>query len=101
MAIYAISMRDIKLCIASGHILKLTDILYISESSVCLIFILALNKSGDYTTYFNSTKCWVTNSSNTTLICSTISEKHLYVLTTKISCVTHMKTSPLNSALFT
>ena len=56
-AVYAIGMGDIELCIANGHMLKLTNVLYISESSVCLIFILTLNKSADYTTHFNSTGC--------------------------------------------
>ena len=54
MAIQTIGMGDIELRIAGGHVLKLTDILYIPESSVHLISILALKKSGSYTTHFDS-----------------------------------------------
>src|ERR1700677_1089862 len=82
-AVYAVGMGDIELRIANGHTLKLTDALYIPESSVRLISILALNKSGNYTTHFDSTGCWVTNHSNTTLVRGTLSGKRLYVLTTK------------------
>jgi hypothetical protein len=33
-AIYVVGMGDIDLCIAGGHVLKLTDVLYIPESSI-------------------------------------------------------------------
>ena len=93
-AIHAVGMGDIKLRIASGHVLKLTDILYIPESRVRLISILALNKSGNYTTHFDSTSCWVTNSSNTTLVRGTLSDsKRLYLLTTKIPPIQTPKTT--------
>jgi hypothetical protein len=77
--IYAMGISDIELCIAGGHTLKLVSALYIPESSVRLISILTLNRSGNYTTHFDSDGCWVTNKSNTTLICGTLSNlKHLY-----------------------
>ena len=100
-AVYAVGMGDIELRIANGHTLKLTDALYIPESSVRLISILALNKSGNYTTHFDSTGCWVTNPSNTTLVRGTLSGKRLYVLTTKTPSVMHAKPKPTHSALFT
>jgi hypothetical protein len=100
-AVYAIGIGEIKLRIAAGHVLKLSNILYIPDSSVCLISILALNKSSNYTTHFNSNGCWVTNKSNTTLVHSSLSgSKRLYILTTKMPSVQHMKTPNANSALY-
>ena len=82
-AIYAVEIGEIDLHIASSHTLKLTNVLYIPDSSVCLVSIVALNSSGNYTTHFNSNKCWVTNKSNTILICGSLSSsKRLYTLTT-------------------
>ena len=90
-AVYATGMGDINLRIASGHTLKLTNVLYIPESKVRLISILALNKSGNYTTHFDSNGCWVTNKSNTTLVRGSLStSKRLYVLTTKIPLLQHL-----------
>ena len=89
-AVYAVGVGEIELRIAPGHVLKLTNVLYIPESSVRLISILALNKSGDYTTHFNSTGCWVTNKSNTTLVRGSLSgSKRLYILSTKTPYVQH------------
>src|SRR6266571_5157681 len=100
-AVYAIGVGDIKLHIASGHKLKLTNVLYIPESSVRLISILALNRSGDYTTHFDSMNCWVTNKSNTVLVRGSISPtKRLYTLSTKTPSVHHKKGSNPPSALY-
>ena len=83
--VYATGMGNIEICIAGGHTLKLIDTLYIPESNVRLISIMALNKCGNYTTHFNSNGCWVTNKSNTTLVHEALStSKRLYVLTTTI-----------------
>ena len=98
-AIHAIGMGDIELRIAGGHVLKLTDVLYIPESSVRLISILALNRSGSYTTHFDSNGCWVTNKSNTTLVRGSLSGKRLYVLTTKTPAP-RTKAPDTQSALF-
>ena len=93
-AIYATGMGDIELHIANGHKLKLSNVLYIPESRVRLVSILALNKTGDYTTHFDSNGCWVTNKSNTVLVRGSLSgSKRLYVLSTKIPSVQHPKTS--------
>jgi hypothetical protein len=93
--VYAVGIGNIELCIASGQTLKLTDVLHIPESSVRLISILALNKSGNYTTHFNSDGCWITDKNNTTLVHGTLSAaKHLYTLTSASLPMTH-------SALFT
>src|SRR6266702_2634554 len=91
-AVYAISVSDIELCITSSHKLKLSNVLYIPESNVHLISILTLNKSGDYTTHFDSMTCWVTNKSNTMLMCRSLSlTKCLYILMTKTPFVQHAK----------
>jgi hypothetical protein len=91
-AIYTMGIGNIELRIAGGHTLKLVDALYIPDSSVRLISILALNKSGNYTTYFDSDGCWVTNKSNTTLVRGALSNlKRLYVLSAKTPYVQHQK----------
>jgi hypothetical protein len=85
-------MGDIELHITGGHTLTLTDVLYIPESSVQLISILTLNQSGNYTTHFDLNGCWVSNKSNTTLVCGALSNsKCLYVLTTKTLPAQHSK----------
>ena len=97
-AVYAVGVGEIELRIAAGHVLKLTNVLYIPESSLRLISILTLNKSGNYTTHFDSTRCWVTNKSNTTLVRGSLSSsKRLYTLCTKTPYVQHRSTST-NSA---
>lgn len=91
-AIYAIGVGDIELHIVGGHTLCLTDVLYIPDSSVCLISVHSLNRSNDYLTLFNTNKCWVFNRSSTIIACGTLSSsKYLYVLTTKTPFVKHKK----------
>jgi hypothetical protein len=86
----------------SGHTLKLTDVLYISDSNVCLISVIALNRSNNYTTHFDSNNCWVTNKGNTVLVHGSISpSKRLYTLSTKTPFVQHQKQRPAESALYT
>ena len=100
-AVYATGMGDIDLRIASGHTLKLTNVLYIPESNVRLISILALNKGGNYTTHFDSDGCWVTNKSNTVLVRGALStSKRLYILTTKLPSPRSMKPTK-DTALYT
>jgi len=99
-AVFAVGMGDIELHIAGGHTLKLTDVLYIPESSVRLISILALNRCGDYTTHFDSAGCWITNKSNTTIVRGSLSaSKRLYILTTKTPSVQRSRTLPTAQAL--
>ena len=94
-AVYVTGIGDIKLHVASGHKLKLSNVLYVPESRVHLVSILALNKSSDYTTHFDSTGCWVTNKSNTTIVRSSLStSKRLYILSTKVQAVQHFKSPP-------
>ena len=101
LAVYATGVGDIELHIASGHKLKLMNVLYVPQSCVCLISILALNKSSDYTMHFDSNGCWVMNKSNTVLIWGSLSNsKHLYILSIKTPSIQHCKpTSTLSTAL--
>jgi transposase InsO family protein len=97
-AVYAIGIGDIELRVTGGHTLKLTDALYIPESSVRLVSILALNKSGNYTTHFDSNGCWVTNKANATLVRGALSEaKRLYVLATNTPLIQRQPESALLS----
>ena len=98
-AVYATGIGDIELHIASGHKLKLSNVLYVPESRVRLISIVALNKSGDYTTHFNSNGCWVTNKSNTVIVRGSLStSKRLYVLSTKTPSVQHRKAPAISES---
>ena len=95
-AIHAVGVGDIDLRIAGGHVLRLTDVLYIPESSVRLISIHSLNKTGNYSTLFDVDECWVMNRSNTTIARGFLSNsKRLYILSTKQPLIQHQKkTSP-------
>ena len=100
-AIYAVGVGDIDLCIATGHVLKLTNVLYIPKSSVRLVSVRALNKSGDYITHFDSDICWVTNRSNATLVRGVLSEaKKLYTLSVISPSVRHIKSPNTATALY-
>src|SRR6266702_2783311 len=100
-AVYAVGVGDIELCITGGHKLKLSNALYIPGSNMCLISILTLNKSGDYTTHFDSMTCWVTNKSNTVLVRGSLSPtKCLYILMTKTPFVQHVKVLDLPTILY-
>ena len=80
----------------------LTDVLYIPESSVCLISILALNQSSNCMTHFDSDGCWVTNKSDTTLIHGSLSpSKCLNVLSTKTPFMQHKRIPCSSMALHT
>ena len=100
-AIYAVGIGEIDLHIAAGHVLRLSNVLYIPKSSVRLVSVRALNKSGDYITHFDSDICWVTNRSNTTVVRGVLSDaKKLYTLTIQSPSVRHIKTPHTTTALF-
>ena len=102
LVVYTLGMGDKKLHIAGGHTLKLTNTLYIPASNVRLISIIALNRSGAYTTHFNLDTCWVTNKSNMTLVWGSISlPKCLYVLSTKEPLIQHQKHAVPSTVLYT
>ena len=81
---YAVGVGDIELHIESGHTLTLTNVLYIPESRARVVSVHALNKSGNYTTLFDSEGCQVTDESNTVVVRGSLSpSKRLYVLSTE------------------
>ena len=91
-AVYAVGVGDIELYIASGHTLRLTNVLYIPESRVRVVSVHAMNKSGNYITRFDSKGCQVTNKSNTVLVQGSLSpSKRLYVLSTETLFVQRQK----------
>ena len=57
LAIHAVGVGDIDPHIAGGHVLHLTDVLYIPESSVHLLSIHSLNKTSNYSTLFDIVEC--------------------------------------------
>ena len=92
--VYALGIGDIELRIASGHTLRLTDVLYIPETSVRLISIHCLNKTGNYRMLFDIDDCCILNRSNTIIARGSLStSKHLYVLSGKPPLVQHHKKS--------
>ena len=100
-AIYAMGIGEIDLHIAAGHVLRLTNVLYIPKSSVCLVSVRALNKAGDYITHFDPDICWVTNRSNTTVVRGVLSDvKKLYTLTVQSPSVHHAKAPKVTTALY-
>jgi hypothetical protein len=58
--VYAVGMGTIEVTIAGGHKVTLNNALFIPSSSVHLLSVLAFNRSGNYTTHFDSQSCWVT-----------------------------------------
>jgi hypothetical protein len=66
--VYAVGMGTIELTIAGGHKVILDNALFIPSSSVRLLSVLALNRSGNYTTHFDSHSCWVTRRDGSTIL---------------------------------
>jgi len=52
--VHATGVGSIELCIASNHKVMLEDILYVPTSTVCLVSVLCLNRSGGYVSSFDS-----------------------------------------------
>jgi len=99
-SIQAIGMGTIKVSIASGLHLSLTNVLFVPNSKIRLLSVASLNRSGNYVTHFDSTSCWVTNHSSATIIRGTLSFRHhLYCVSLPSASVTHLPQRP--SALYT
>jgi hypothetical protein len=101
--VYAVDMGTIEVTIASGHKVTLDNALFIPSSSVRLLSVLAFNRSGNYTTHFNSQSCWVTRRDGSTILQGNVVEhKHLYELIVAAPRVTHCTTfTEPSSALYT
>ena len=88
-------MGTIEVSVASGLQLSLTNVLYVPNSKICLLLVSSLNRSGNYVTHFDSSSCWVTNHSSTTIIRGALSSKRqLYMVTLTSVSVTHIPRSP-------
>src|SRR6267142_539054 len=88
--IYTVGMGTVKLTIAHGHKITLDNILFILSSSMRLLSVLMFNRSGGYTSHFDSHSCCVTGRSGCTVLCgNVIEQKQLYELITFAPLVTH------------
>ncbi len=93
--IQAIGMGTIKVCMASRLQLSLMNVLFVPKSKICLLSVSFLNCSGNYITHFDSSSCWVTNCSSTTIIQGSLSPKcHLYMVALTSASVTYVPCSP-------
>jgi transposase InsO family protein len=97
--VYTIGIGNIELRIAAGHTLTLQDVLYVPASSIRLLSVLTLNRSGRFVSHFDSDSCWVTNKAGATVARGYVSNaKNLYILSCPSLRVTH--TRPQDSAYY-
>jgi transposase InsO family protein len=94
--VYAIGIGDIDLTILKGCKLRLHDVLFIPTSTIRLISVLALNRSGRYSTHFDSNSCWVSGPNNAVIARGSVSaDRSLYVLSTvSAPLVSHLPATP-------
>jgi len=98
-SIQATGIGTIDVCIASGLKLSLMNVLFVPNSTIRLLLVSSLNRSGNYVTHFDSNTCWVTNRSGATIICGMLSpNRQLYTVSLASASVTHVPHSP--SALY-
>jgi hypothetical protein len=55
--VYAAGLGTVELCVAAGHKIVMENVLYVPASTVRLISVLTLNRSGRYTSHFDSFFC--------------------------------------------
>ena len=92
-------MGMIKVSVALGLRLSLTNVLFVPNSKICLLSVLSLNRSGNYVTHFDSTSCWVTNYGGAMIIRGTLSpNRRLYIVSLASASMTHIPLKP--SALY-
>jgi hypothetical protein len=96
----AVGMGSIEICVASGTKISLSNVLFIPSSTICLMSVSALNRSGNYTSHFDSDTCWVMNCSSATILCGAISGTwNFYMVNLQSACIAHSPTVP--TALYT
>jgi len=79
--IYVVGVGTIEIHIAGGHKLTLDNVLYAPASTVRLISVLTLNRSGRYTSHFDDNSFWLTNSGGATILHGNVHEgRKLYNL---------------------
>jgi len=90
-SIEAIGMGMIEVCVASGCRLSLMNVLFVPNSKIWLLSVSSLNCNGNYVTHFDSSLCWVTTKSGSTIIKGTLSTNcHLYTVSLTHASVTHI-----------
>ncbi len=90
--VHATGVGSIELCIASNQKVVLEDVLYIPTSTVRLVSVLCLNRSGRYVSCFDSDSCWVTNKAGAIILRGTVLEsRRLYGLTLHSPRVGHTR----------
>jgi len=72
-AVHAVGVGDIVLTLPNGHILRLNRILHAPNAGMRLISVRALNKSGNYTSHFDTDSCWITDANHVEILCGTVS----------------------------
>jgi len=92
-SIYAVGIGTIDIRISGGHKLILDNVLFAPASTVCLISVLALNRSGNCVSHFDRNCFWLTNSSGATVLRGSVHEnRRLYALSLSKARTTHAKT---------
>jgi transposase InsO family protein len=99
--VHATGVGSIKLCSTSNHKVMLEDVLYIPTSTVRLISVLCLNRSGGYVSSFDSNSCWVTNKSGATVLRGVVLEsRRLFGLSLHSPCVGHARPPNATSSAY-
>ena len=93
--IYAVGIGTIEIHIAGGHKLTLDNVLYAPASTVRLISVLTLNRSGRYTSHFDDNSFWLTNSGGATILRGNVHEgRKLYNLSLSNVKSIHKRNEP-------
>jgi len=98
--VHATGVSTIELCITTGHKVVLDDVLFVPTSTICLVSVLCLNRSGGYISSFDSNSCWVTNKAGAKVLMGTVLEsRRLFGLSLRSPYMGHVHPStPSNSA---
>ena len=92
--IYAVGIGSININISGGHSLTLENVLFAPASTVRLISVLNLNRSGCYVSHFDESSFWLTNSSGATLLRGVVHEnRKLYCLSLTKGRTSHFRDS--------
>ena len=79
--IYASRVGTIELCTEAGKKITLNHVLFVPNSTVCLISVFSLNNDGPNTCYFDTTSCSILDSSGKMLLKGRAwVQRHLYIL---------------------
>jgi GAG-pre-integrase domain len=89
-SIQALGIGTIKLVIAHGAHIRLENVLFIPNASVCLISISSLCRTSRFTAHFNTSSCWLTKPNGTKVASGQLGKsRSLYSLTGATPSVNH------------